>query len=105
MTRATGFDGAACTVTGAARGTGRGHPAAGALPQDLVERATTSEQVGGAILDGVRRGRYLASTARDAQAAVPTQRSGPPLDALITRLASRRPVAVGSKAMRPEVPA
>lgn len=86
-------------------GIDREHKAAKALQKHFQGRAASPEKVAAAILDGVRRQRYLVFTSHDIHAAHLLQRYVPPVYELIMRTMNSRLVAVGEKARMAPAPA
>jgi NAD(P)-dependent dehydrogenase (short-subunit alcohol dehydrogenase family) len=79
-------------------GVDREHPAARKLDEEFRRKARSPEQVAEAIVEGMRRGRYLVYTSPDIRAAHWLERCAPPLYERIMMLLNRRLSAVGERA-------
>ena len=82
-------------------GVDRNAPPARKLTEQFRRRAVTPERVAAAILDGVRRDRYLVFTSNDIRMLFWLQRTVPPLYALVMRILNDRMVAVARRSPAP----
>jgi NAD(P)-dependent dehydrogenase (short-subunit alcohol dehydrogenase family) len=79
-------------------GVDREHPLAKRMAEEFREHAVSPEHVAAAILDGVRKRRYLVFTSRDIRAAYALQRWCPPLYVFVMRRLNDRMHRVAAKA-------
>ena len=82
-------------------GVDRNAPAARKLTGEFRRRAVTPERVAAAILDGMRKNRYLVFTSNDIRTLFWLQRMVPPLYALVMRILNDRMVAVARLSRQP----